>query len=87
MFWESAVFWLSAILALSVPLAIGLSFRQRTASGKGMGWQFIRVLVIATGLPIIGVLALNSLLTSEVTTLIAAAMGFAFGKSQGVGQT
>ena len=83
MFYESATFWLSAALALTVPLAIWLGFKQRMVSDKGMGWQFIRVMVITTGLPMIGLLALNSLLTGEVVTLIAAAMGFAFGKSGG----
>lgn len=87
------MFWLSVILALSVPivLAMGLANRilvtKETKSGNvvrglGIGWQFIRFSVLTTGLPIVGVLALNGLLTSEVATLFAAAMGFAFGKSE-----
>jgi hypothetical protein len=75
------MYWLSIILASAVPLALAGGLWQRIKANKGIGWQFIRFIAVATGMPIAGVLALNNLLTSEVITLIAATMGFAFGKS------
>ena len=77
--------WVSGILALTVPLVVWVGYRNRmgTSDGatKGIGWQFIRYTVLAIALPIVGVLALNNALTGEAATLIAGAMGYAFGKT------
>ena len=54
---------------------------NRNAAHKGIGWQFIRYTVISIGLPIAGILALNDALTGEAATIIAGAMGYAFGKN------
>ena len=74
----------SIILAVCVPLIIWTAIKNRENSDgttKGIGWQFIRYVTIAVSLPIAALLALNSALTGEVATLIAGAMGYAFGKS------
>lgn len=76
----SPVVILSMILALTVPLALILGYCNRKQNKKGIGWQFIRYTVLAISLPIIGVLALNDLLSGEAAALIGGAMGYAFGK-------
>ena len=75
----------SLILASAVAIAIVLGFSQRLWAGKGIGWQFIRVMAVVTGMPIAGVLALNGLENSQAMTLLALVIGFAFGKSEGGG--
>lgn len=83
---------LSLILASAVPIVLigGLINRyvitKTMANGEikrglGVGWQFIRYTILGTGLPIIALLAIKGVLTSEIVALFAAAMGFAFGKS------
>lgn len=54
---------------------------NRFSAKKGIGWQFIRFNVIAISLPIAGLLALNGALTGEAATVIAGALGYAFGKA------
>jgi len=75
----------SAFLAFSVPLTIYLGYRNRkgttTKDTKGIGWQFIRYTVLSISLPIVGILAVNDALSGEAATLIAGAMGYAFGKA------
>ena len=73
---------LSIVLALSILVVLIGGFHNRLASKepKGIGWQFIRFIVLSISLPIIGLLALNDALSGEVATLIAGAMGYAFGK-------
>ncbi len=77
--------WVSIILAFTVPVVIigGLLNRKGTGGGaaKGIGWQFIRYTVLALALPVVGILALNGALTGEAATLIAGAVGYAFGKA------
>lgn len=79
------MFWATLILAASVPLVVFLGYLNRRGAGgaeaKGIGWQFIRYTVLAISLPLTAMLALNGLLTGEAATLIAGAMGFAFGKA------
>ena len=80
--------WLSPTLSIALVLSIlgvlGGGFHNRLAGQepKGIGWQFIRFIVLSTSLPIIGILALNDALTGEAATLIAGAMGYAFGKKK-----
>ena len=73
--------WISIILAISVLVVICGGLWLRKATDKGIGWQFIRFTVIAISLPLSALLALNDALTGEVTAIIAAAMGYAFGKA------
>ena len=75
------MFWVSIILAFSIIVVIGGGLWSRGSSQKGIGWQFIRFTVIGVSLPICALLALNNALTGEAATLIAGAMGYAFGKS------
>ena len=77
--------WISIILAFSILAVIlgGLYNRNKPDKAgriKGIGWQFIRYTVLAMALPIVGILALNNALTGEAATLIAGAMGYAFGR-------
>lgn len=75
----------SVILALAVPAVIVVGYFNRKGTGensaKGIGWQFIRYTLLSIALPIVGILALNDSLTGEAATLIAGAMGYAFGKT------
>ena len=79
---EAAVAFVSVVIALGAVVVPCLALWQRIKANKGIGWQFIRFMVIATGLPITAVLALNSLLTGEAATIIGAAMAYAFGHSE-----
>jgi uncharacterized membrane protein len=72
---------ISGVLALAILVVIVGGIVQRIYSGKGIGWQFIRYTVIAISIPLVGILALNSLLTGEAATIIAAAMAYSFGKT------
>lgn len=78
----SSISILSAILASAVPLALILGYFNRKQLQRSIGWQFIRYTVLAIALPIIGVLALNGLLSGEAAALIGGAMGYAFGKDE-----
>lgn len=75
----------SVILALAVPGTLWVGYLNRKGNpddkAKGIGWQFIRYTVLAISIPVVGILALNKALTGEAATLIAGAMGYAFGKS------
>ena len=77
--------WVSVILASVAPgvLIVGYLNRRGTPQEKtkGIGWQFIRYTVLTIAIPIVGILALNDALTGEAATLIAGAMGYAFGKT------
>ena len=77
----------NVFLAASVPIVLIGGFWNRylinKSSGKGgIGWQYIRYTVLALSLPIIGLLALNDKLSSEAATVIAASVGFAFGRKE-----
>jgi hypothetical protein len=77
--------WISVILAAAVPCVLIVGYLNRRGNpeekAKGIGWQFIRYTVLSIALPIVGILALNGALTGEASTIIAAAMGYAFGKT------
>ena len=80
--WLSAI--LSIVLALAVLVALIGGFHNRLADQKpkGIGWQFIRFIVLSISLPIIGLLALNDALSGEAAALIGGAMGYAFGRKE-----
>jgi len=71
---------ISVILALAILAVIGGGLYNRSVNQKGIGWQFIRFTVLATSIPLVGLLALNDALSGEAATLLGAAMGYAFGK-------
>lgn len=74
-----------AVLALasSIPIVLYFSLKNRNqGEGKGIGWSFIRYTVIACSLPIVGILGLNGQLEGAPATLIAGALGYAFGKGE-----
>lgn len=77
--------WVSVILASVVPGVLIVGYLNRRGNSqdkaKGIGWQFIRYTVLTIAVPIVGILALNGALTGEAATLIAGAMGYAFGKT------
>lgn len=83
--------WVSIVLASAVPIVLIGGLLQRVfyrrvgegvaKSGLGIGWQFIRFIVLATGLPLIALLAVKGQLTGEVVAIYSASLGFAFGKS------
>ncbi|MFN7322105.1 MAG: hypothetical protein ACK5TM_13920 [Methylobacterium sp.] len=75
---------ISMILALSIPITIFCGLRNRQALGKGIGWQFIRFIVLSISIPVAAILALNNCLTGEASAIIAGAMGYAFGKSDSI---
>lgn len=71
------------LLASAIPLVLWLGMKNRNmGDGKGIGWGFIRFVVIAISLPVVALLGLNNQLTGEAATLISGAMGFAFGKAE-----
>ncbi len=75
----------SIILASSIPIVLIAGYLNRRGNpddkAKGIGWQFIRYTVLAISIPITAILALNNALSGEAATLIAGAMGYAFGKT------
>lgn len=74
--------WISLLLAGSLPLIIVTGLISRMVTQKGVGWQFIRLMVCTMSLPLVGLLAFNSLLTSEIITFIALVVGYAFGRGE-----
>jgi hypothetical protein len=48
---------------------------------RGMGWQLIRFSAIFLSLPLAAILALTSSLTAPAATILAGALGYAFGHS------
>jgi hypothetical protein len=85
--------WVSIVLASAVPIVLIGGLLQRmfyrridengavTQAGLGIGWQFIRFVVLASGFPLVALLAVKGQLTGEVVAIFAAAMGYAFGKT------
>lgn len=73
----------TVLLASAIPIVLWMGLRNRNiGDGRGIGWSFIRFVVIALALPIVALLGINDQLTGEAATLISGAMGFVFGKSE-----
>lgn len=70
----------SVILAVSILVIIGGGLHNRWKLGKGIGWQFIRFIVLSISIPTVALLAINGALSGEAATVIGAAMGYAFGR-------
>jgi hypothetical protein len=73
------IFVISIILSLC-PLAIVIG-GLITRYGKGIGWQFIRYIVIGISIPIAAILSLNNAFDSEISILIAGALSYCFAKN------
>lgn len=77
--------WVSVILSLAVPGTLLVGYLNRRGNPddkmKGIGWQFIRYTVLSIAIPVTAILALNNALSGEAATIIAGAMGYAFGKA------
>ena len=77
--------WVSVILALAVPGVLIVGYLNRRGNpndkAKGIGWQFIRYTVLSIAIPVAAILALNDALSDAAATIIAGAMGYAFGKA------
>lgn len=72
----------TVLLASAVPIVLWLGLKNRNmGDGKGIGWSFIRFVVIALGLPVVALLGIYNQLSGEAAAIISGAMGFAFGKS------
>ncbi len=76
--WEFMA-WVNILLAVSVFAVIFGGLWNRHVTNKGIGWQFIRYTVIGITLPIAALLALNDALSGEAATILAGALGYAFG--------
>jgi hypothetical protein len=74
---EKPVTWVSVILALTVPGALVIAYVKT----QGIGWALIRYTVLAIAIPVTAILTLNDSLTEGAAAIIAAAIGYAFGKS------
>jgi hypothetical protein len=81
----SGVTAVSVILALTVPGVVWAGYLNRKGNesdkAKGIGWQFIRYTVLGIAIPITAILALQNVMTGEAATIIAGAMGYAFGNA------
>ena len=84
--------WIEILLAACVPIVLigGLLNRifithesksGKPLRGRGLGWQFVRFSVLATGMPLVGLLTIKGIVTGEAAiAFFAAAAGYAFGK-------
>ncbi|MEX2647988.1 MAG: hypothetical protein WD673_03130 [Alphaproteobacteria bacterium] len=80
MAWVQPILSGALVVVMLVALVGGLCNRLKGDTPKGIGWQFIRYIVLSMALPLIGLLALNDALSSAAAALIGGAMGYAFGK-------
>ncbi len=73
--------WISVLLVFAVLVALAGGLYARVKGDKGIGWQFIRFITIATALPLTALLAINDALSEAAVAILAGALGYAFGKS------
>lgn len=79
---DSKLLGSAALIIVSLACVIG-GMWNRNKLGKGIGWQFIRYNTVAIALPLMGVLALNGVLTEAATAILSGTMGYVFGKQSG----
>ncbi len=79
---EELIAWVNILLAGSVFAVIVGGLLNRHQKKKGIGWQFIRYTVIGITIPIAALLALNDALSGEAATILAGALGYAFGHQE-----
>lgn len=70
-------------LLLGAVSLVGLigAFWTRISQGKGLGWKFLRFTTIVVALPLAAILNLHGALSEAVVAIIAASLGYVFGKS------
>ena len=85
--------YVSVLLASAVPIVLAGALVNRcvvthtdekgnVVRGRGIGWQFIRFSVLATAIPVIGILTMQGMMDKNAAyVLLAAAIGYAFGKA------
>lgn len=71
----------SLVLAIGTVLTLTIGLYGRVRQNRGIGWQFIRFSAIAIALPLTGILALNDALSAQSATILAGALGYAFGNT------
>jgi hypothetical protein len=55
---------------------------RQLLKGRSIGWQFIRLCVLLTGIPVVGILAVRGVVPGDVAVaFISAGAGYAFGKA------
>jgi hypothetical protein len=67
-------------IAIGAVAALLMALWGRIKEGKGIGWQFIRFNAIVLALPLTAVLALTNSLSASSATILAGALGYAFGR-------
>lgn len=72
--------WISILLAVAVFAVIVGGITHRCLTKKEIAWPFIRYTVIATGMLMCGILAMNSLLSEGALAILAGSIAFAFAK-------
>ena len=72
---------IALVIAVGAVIALLLGLRARMTQQKGIGWQFIRFNAIILSLPLTAILALTNTLTASSATILAGALGYAFGKA------
>lgn len=72
---------IALIVALGSMITMCLTVHGRNKQGKGIGWQFIRFNSIMLALPLSAILALTGTLNASSATILAGALGYAFGRS------
>lgn len=82
---EERMFWINVLLASSVLAVIVGGLWNRKIKKRGIGWQFIRYTVIGISIPAATLLALNDSLSGEAATILAGALGYAFGHQESPG--
>jgi hypothetical protein len=71
---------IALVLAVGTVGALCIAFWSQIKS-RGMGWQLIRFSAIILSLPLAAILALTNSLTAPAATILAGALGYAFGRS------
>ena len=71
---------IALIVALGSMITLGIAVHGRNMQSKGIGWQFIRFNSIMLALPLSAILALTETLNASSATILAGALGYAFGR-------
>jgi len=71
---------IALVIAGGTVLALCLAL-PRQIKERGIGWQLIRFSAIFLSLPLAAILALTNSLTAPAATILAGALGYAFGRS------
>ncbi|MCP4318361.1 MAG: hypothetical protein GY789_20675 [Hyphomicrobiales bacterium] len=74
-----AVFWIEVIAALTIPFCFGAVVVERIYNKKGLGLRSIQFLALGTVMPIVLILALESVLAGEaVAAIVGGVVGYLF---------